>query len=166
MNPKLSLSLLAAFVVLALIATVVGASAQEAPDATVAATPDIDALQQAYQAQIAANAAPPTNAPDPLTDEELAANNFGCPDGTAFWLRDPETPLCTPLCTSDADCGPGEGRCRLLDVGDKSLAPPLLLVDEMSADDVSRVVANSNPTAVPLCDPFVGGAPDTAGVVQ
>jgi hypothetical protein len=167
MNPKLSLSLIASLVLLAVIATVVGAQAQESPGAatstTAPAAPDVVALQQAYTAHLAADQTAQATAVPPPTDEELAASNFGCPDGTVFWLRDPETPICAPLCTSDSDCGPNEGRCRLLDVGNKSLAPPLLLVDDMSADEVTSVIARSNPPAVPVCDPLIAANATTVG---
>jgi hypothetical protein len=124
------------------------------------AAPDAELLQQLYEDHLAENAAP---IPEP-TDEEIAADNFGCPDDTAFWMRDSLTPLCEPRCTSDADCAPDDGRCRLLDLNDLSAAPPMLLVDDMSAEDVAAVLDDPSKSIPPLeiCDPFfdVVGATD------
>jgi hypothetical protein len=123
-------------------------------------------LQAAYETHLAANvAAQASLAPSPLSpDDQLAASNFGCADGFQFWMRDALTPLCQPLCGTDADCGKDDGRCRILDVSDKSMAPPMLLVDDMSADEVEAALTNpsSSPPPIEICDPFwdVVGATD------
>ena len=126
-------------------------------------------LQQAYEAHLAANAAAQaSSAASSLaaqtSDEAVFANNFGCADNFTFWMRDSITPLCQPRCASDADCTGDDGRCRILNVDDKSTAPPMLLVGDMSPDDIDAVMNNENATVQPimLCDPFfdVVGATD------
>ena len=102
--------------------------------------------------------------PPPPVGSTDASDNFGCPPGTVFWMRDTLTPLCTPACSSDADCGPDDGRCRLLDVEDRSPAPPMLLVDDMAPEDVDAALNDPTKLAPPvtLCDPFfdIAGATD------
>jgi hypothetical protein len=82
--------------------------------------------------------------------------NGGCADGYFFWMRDSVTPLCQPLCGSDSDCGPDDGRCRILDIADKSIAPPMLLVDDMTPTAVEAIVGDPDrsPPATMVCDPF------------
>ncbi len=101
---------------------------------------------------------------EPSDDEVLAAANYGCPEGTQFWQRDRITAMCALLCTSDADCGPDDGRCRVLDVADLSRAPAVILVDDTAPEEVEAVLADDTKPTPPVmvCDPFfdVEGALD------
>lgn len=125
----------------------------------------------AYQAHLAANdaaaerwrAAHGTSRPDTPPDEP-APDTYGCPEGTQYWQRDRITELCAPLCTGDQDCGPEDGRCRLLDVEERDDAAPIVLVDETPAEELEAVELDETRQAPPIrvCDPFfdIEGATD------
>lgn len=97
-------------------------------------------------------------------DERAIADTYGCPEGTQFWQRDRITDLCATLCSSDNDCGPEDGRCRLLDIDDTSQDVPILLVDDLPADELEVLERDDTTQAPPIrvCDPFwdVEGALD------
>jgi hypothetical protein len=135
---------------------------------------DDTAHQDAYATRLAANnaaagrwhAAQPGGVADdePSDDEQLIADNYGCPEGTQFWQRDSITPMCAALCSGDQDCGPDEGRCRILDVASRESAPEVLLVDDLTAEDVEYAqepTVDETPVLM-LCDPFwdIEGATD------
>ena len=134
--------------------------------------PGTDATARAaYQAHLAANdaaaerwrAAHGTSRPDTPPDEP-APDTYGCPEGTQYWQRDRITELCAPLCTGDQDCGPEDGRCRLLDVEERDDAAPIVLVDETPVEEIEAVELGETRQAPPIrvCDPFwdIEGATD------
>jgi hypothetical protein len=100
---------------------------------------------------------------DPNSDEPLPSN-AGCPEGTQYWRRDRITELCAPLCAGDQDCGPEDGRCRLLDVEERDESAPIVLVDETPVEEIEAVELDGTKQAPPVrvCDPFwdVEGALD------
>ena len=147
-------------------------SRDDVPTLDVAAQAAADsAAQAAYQAHLAANDAAAERwrsehgggRVDPGADEP-SPDNAGCPEGTQYWRRDRITELCAPLCTGDQDCGPEEGRCRLLDVEEQDDAAPIVLVDDTPAEELEAVELDESKQApaVRVCDPFwdVEGALD------
>lgn len=96
--------------------------------------------------------------------EALIASNYGCPDGTQFWQRDRVTDLCARLCTSDLDCGPEDGRCRVIDFGARAHDLEIALVDDLADEEIAAWMEPTDPLTPPmqLCDPFfdVEGALD------
>ncbi|MBI1949391.1 MAG: hypothetical protein HYS27_27135 [Deltaproteobacteria bacterium] len=128
-------------------------------------SPSVEAAAQAaYQAQLAANnaaaerwkSAHRDDTPGRSTDEERIATNFGCPEGTQFWQRDLMTELCATSCTSDLDCAPEEGRCRVIDVFDESNVPAAPLVDDTAPEEIDALLSDESRPERPLllCDPF------------
>jgi hypothetical protein len=129
------------------------------------------AAPAAYQAHLAANdaaaerwrAAHGTGRPD-TPPEEPAPDTHGCPQGTQYWQRDRITELCAPVCTGDQDCGPEDGRCRLLDVEAGDDAAAIVLVDDTPAEELLAVELDETRQAPPIrvCDPFfdIEGATD------
>lgn len=121
------------------------------------------AAHVAYAAHLAANdaaaerwrAAHGSGRPDAPQDEP-PPDTHGCPEGTQYWRRDRITELCAPVCTGDQDCGPEEGRCRLLDVEEQNDAAPIVLVDDTPAEELEAVEADETRQAPPIrvCDPF------------
>ncbi|MBI1947217.1 MAG: hypothetical protein HYS27_16095 [Deltaproteobacteria bacterium] len=137
--------------------------------------PGHEVLESEYQARLALNDAAAdrwrgahgTGAPAFTTttgDERTVAADGGCPEGTQVWLRDRITELCAPLCSGDQDCGPEDGRCRILDAADTSEAPPKVLIDDVPPDELDDWLAGTDPRNPPVmvCDPFwdVEGALD------
>lgn len=131
-----------------------------------------ESLHAAYAAHLATNdaaaerwrAAHGEGRPvDPGADEP-SPDSHGCPEGTQYWRRDRITELCAPLCTGDQDCGPEDGRCRLLDVEERDDAAPIVLVDDTPAEELEAVELDETKQAPPIrvCDPFwdVEGALD------
>ena len=119
----------------------------------------------AYQAHLAANNAAAerwkstrarNHTPALSADDELIATNHGCPEGTQFWQRDRLTELCATPCTSDLDCAPEEGRCRVIDVFDESKVPAAPLVDDTAAQEIEALITDESRPEPPLllCDPF------------
>jgi hypothetical protein len=136
-------------------------------------------IAAAYAARLAANNAaaarwhaahPGADVDEPSTDEQLIADNYGCPEGTQFWQRDSITPMCAALCSGDQDCGPNEGRCRILDVASRESVPEVLLVDDLTAEDVEAAMEPTleETPVVMLCDPFwdIEGALDAEVVLE
>ena len=118
----------------------------------------------AYAAHLAANNAAAErwksthkdDTPGRSTDDELVTTNFGCPEGTQFWQRDRLTELCATPCTSDLDCAPEEGRCRVIDVFDESKVPAAPLVDDTAPEEIEALITDETRPEPPLllCDPF------------
>ena len=100
---------------------------------------------------------------DPGADE-TSPDTAGCPEGTQYWRRDRIMELCAPLCTGDHDCGPEDGRCRLLDVEEDAASAPIVLVDDTPSEELEAVKLDDATQAPPIrvCDPFwdVEGATD------
>ena len=146
--------------IIAAIALFHAARAQEA-DVAQATEPDQLA---AYGDLVAANNAAAerwkstrrNHTPTLSTDDELIATNFGCPEGTQFWQRDRLTELCATPCTSDLDCAPEEGRCRVIDVYDESKVPASPLVDDTAPQEIEALLTDETRPEPPLllCDPF------------
>ena len=149
------------------------ASAPRASAQPRADSPDEHALQQAYIDHIAANNAaaekyrashPDGAVVEPSSDEKLIASNYGCPEGTRFWQRDRVTDLCATMCTSDKDCGPDDGRCRIVDARDPSKEPEMPLVDDLPPEEIPAWMDGTEPESPPMmvCDPFfdIKGAVD------
>ncbi|MCC7539199.1 MAG: hypothetical protein IT379_23455 [Deltaproteobacteria bacterium] len=124
-----------------------------------------ESLHAAYQAHLAANNAAAerwkstrarNHTPALSADDELIATNFGCPEGTQFWQRDRLTELCATPCTSDLDCAPEEGRCRVIDVFDESKVPAAPLVDDTAPEEIEALLTDETRPEPPLllCDPF------------
>ena len=130
------------------------------------------AAHKRYTARLSANdaaaeewrAAHGTGRPDAPPATEPPPDPRGCPEGTQVWQRDRITELCATLCESDRDCAPEEGRCRLLDLNESSESAPILLVDELPAEEVEAIELDETKPAPPVrvCDPFwdVEGATD------
>lgn len=122
------------------------------------------ALHERYLAHLAANNAAAerwksthrNDTPGRSTDDELVATNFGCPEGTRFWQRDQLTAMCATQCTSDADCAPEEGRCRVIDVFDEAKVPAAPLVDDTAPAEIEALVTDASRPEPPMvvCDPF------------
>ena len=157
-------------VVLASAVTLV-ARARGTPASDLLATEMLDpaaeeaATHAAYQAHLAANNAAAerwksararNHTPALSADDELIATNHGCPEGTQFWQRDRLTELCATPCTSDLDCAPEEGRCRVIDVFDESNVPAAPLVDDTAPEEVEALLSDETRPEPPLllCDPF------------
>ena len=136
------------------------------------AGPAAAAAHSAYQAHLAANdaaaerwrAAHDIGRADTPLDAEAPIDTHGCPEGTQYWRRDTITELCAPLCGSDLDCGPEDGRCRLLDVEEQDDAALIVLVDETPVEELEALELDETKQATPIrvCDPFwdVEGATD------
>lgn len=147
-------------------------SAFSARDAEPSAAPDEVAGPAAYQAHLAANdaaaerwrSAHGEGRPVESGADEPSPDTAGCPEGTQYWRRDRITELCAPLCTGDQDCGPEDGRCRLLDVEERDDAASIVLVDETPVEEIEAVELDETKQAPPVrvCDPFwdVEGALD------
>ena len=132
----------------------------------------LESAHERYTARLSANdaaaeewrAAHGTGRPDAPPATEPPPDPRGCPEGTQVWQRDRITELCATLCESDRDCAPEEGRCRLLDLNESSESAPILLVDELPAEEVEAIELDETKPAPPVrvCDPFwdVEGATD------
>ena len=79
-----------------------------------------------------------------------------CPEGTYFWQRDQLLAICATPCTSDADCAPEEGRCRVIDVHDEANVPAAPLVDDTAPEEIEALLTDASRPEPPLllCDPF------------
>ena len=119
-------------------------------------------LQQMYLDRLAVNDAAAWASHD--EDDNQHADHAGCPAGTQYWRRDRVTELCATLCASDLDCGPEDGRCRILDVGDRGRSPEVPFVDDLPPDEIDAWMEGQDPLVTPvmLCDPFweIEGATD------
>ena len=79
-----------------------------------------------------------------------------CPAGSLLWHRDVATDLCTPVCTTDADCLEGLERCAVVSLPDAAQQVRVFADDDDAALD--RIEAEQ---AIGLCDVFfdVDGPP-------
>ena len=156
---------LAGAAIVAVLRSAPALSRDDAPPLDVATQAAAEATAHAaYQAHLAANNATAerwksTRHADMRgrsTDEEQIATNHGCPEGTQFWQRDRLTELCATPCTSDLDCAPEEGRCRVIDVFDESKVPAAPLVDDTAPEEIEALLSDETRPEPPLllCDPF------------
>ena len=74
------------------------------------------------------------------------------------------TDLCATECASDKDCGPDDGRCRIVDVNDPAKAAAMPLVDDLPPEEIAAWMKGTEASEPPMvvCDSFfeIDGAVD------
>jgi hypothetical protein len=96
----------------------------------------------------------------PVVDADLPPL---CPAGSVLWHRDIATDLCTPVCTTDADCLEGLERCAVISLPEA--VPQLVRV--FADDDVTALERVDAEQAVALCDVFFDAeGPPSADLIE